>query len=65
MKTVQVDRCQNVGNFGCGDVEFGEKLDLSARDRSVHVQFPRDRDEIFLKHLQRHDSSSGSPVLGY
>jgi hypothetical protein len=64
MKEVKVDRGQNVGYFGNGNIEFGEQLDLSPRDALIHAQLPRDRNEIFLENLMRHYAGARAPVLG-
>jgi hypothetical protein len=63
VKTVQVDRGENVCDFGSGDVELGEQFDFAARNARVHLQLPRHRHKIFLKHLQRHNSGPPPPVL--
>lgn len=65
VKAMQVDRGENVGDFGSGHVELGEQFNFAAGNARVHTQFPRERHEIFLKHLQRHNSGSPAPVLRY
>lgn len=64
VKAVQVDGCQDVRNFGSGDVEFGKQFDLAAGDSDIHLKLARDGDEILLQHLKRHNSGLGAPVLG-
>ena len=64
MQEVKVDGGQNIGYIGGGNVEFGEQLDLSPGNALIHAQLPRDRNEIFLENLQRHDTGSCAPVLG-
>jgi hypothetical protein len=65
MEAVEVDCGENVGDLGCGDVELGEQFHLAACDARVNAQFLRDRDEILLKDLHRHNSGPGAPMLGY
>ena len=49
--------------FGRGNVELGEQFNFSASYAWVHMEFSRDRNEIFLKYLQRHNSRPGTPML--
>src|SRR5580700_11059053 len=65
MEAVEVDCGENVGDLGCSDVELGEQFHLAACDARVNAQFLRDRDEILLKDLHRHNAGPGAPVLGY
>jgi hypothetical protein len=64
VKAVQIDRCQDICDFGGGYVEFGKQFDLAAGNADIHLKLARDGDEIFLQHLQRHDPGLRAPVLG-
>jgi len=65
VEAMQVDGCEDVCDLGSGDVELGEQFNLASGNARIHMQFPCDRDEILLEHLQRHNSSPRSPVFGY
>ena len=65
VKAVQVDGCQNVRDFWRGYVELAQEFYFAASDCCVDAEFPGDGDEIFLEHLQRHDTGSRAPVLCY
>jgi len=65
VKAVQVDGGENVRDFGSGDVELSQKFNFAAGDARFNAQLLCDRDEIFLQHLQRHDSRPRPPVLGH
>ena len=62
---MEVDGSENVGDFRGGNIELGERFDLPASNPRIDTQFARDRHEIFLQYLQRHNAGSGPAVLGH
>ena len=60
---MQIDRSQNVRDFGRGHIELGQQFDLAAGNRRVHLEFLRYGYKIFLQHLQRDDTRPRTPVL--
>src|SRR5437762_2771260 len=63
METVQIDGSENVRDIGGCDVELGQNFGFATGDDCVHVQLPRDGDEVLLKHLQGHNAGSGTPMF--
>ncbi len=48
---MEIDSSEDVGDFGSGDIEFGEQFDLPAHNAGIYMQLSRDVYEIFLQHL--------------
>ena len=65
MKPVQIDGGEDVCDLRSGNVELGEQFNLATRNPRINLKFSRDRDEIFLQHLQRQDSGPVAPMFRY
>ncbi len=65
VKAVQVDSSQNIRDFRSGNIELGEQFDFPACNARINAQLAGNCDEIFLEHLQRHNTGSRAPVFGH
>jgi hypothetical protein len=63
VEPVQVDRGENIGYLGGGDIEFGQQLNLAADNVCLYAEFPCGRDKIFLENLKRHNPGPRAPVF--
>jgi hypothetical protein len=63
VKPVQVDGGENVRDSNGDYVEFCEQFDFAAREWSVYVKFLRNRHEILLKNLERHNATPRASVF--
>jgi hypothetical protein len=63
METMEINGGQNVRQHRDGDIEFREQLHFSAGGSRINFQLFCNRDEVFLKYLQRNHARSCASVL--
>ena len=49
---MQVDGCENVCNFGTGDIKFRQQFHFSTSNSRIDPKFPGHRNKIFLEDLE-------------